>query len=313
MHVFVTGAAGFIGSHLVQRLLAAGHRVTGIDNFDPYYAREIKERNLREVGAHDGFRFVEADLLEAPLRELLADVEGVVDLAARAGVRASWGASFEGYLRTNLQGTQHLLEASRDSARLRRFLYAGSSSIYGDDALEAVDEDFPPAPHSPYGLTKLAAEQLGDVYRRVFDVPFCTARIFSCYGPRERPDKAIQKFMLAIRRGEAITLYGDGSQRRDFSYVGDVVDGLVRALESLPVGEAVNLARGETHSMNDMLALLEEVVGRPFEIARGPREAGDVRVTSARIDKARALIGYAPRVSLREGLAQQWAHVQANP
>ena len=315
MHALVTGAAGFIGSHVVEHLLADGHQVTGIDNFDPYYARAIKERNLAEVQRHPEakqFRFVEGDLLDAPLDTLLDGVDVIIDLAARAGVRASWGASFAGYLRANVQATQRLLEAAKDVPTLQRYVYGGSSSVYGNKVADAVGEDFPAAPHSPYGLTKWAAEQLGGVYRRVFDVPFCVARIFSCYGPRERPDKAIQKFMLATANGERVTLYGDGTQRRDFSFVGDIASGLVACAKRLPPGEVVNLARGEAHSMNDLLAAMQEVMGRELLIDRGPSEAGDVRVTFARIDKARDLVGYAPRVSIHEGLAAQWAHVLAN-
>jgi nucleoside-diphosphate-sugar epimerase len=311
MHVLVTGAAGFIGSHLSDRLLADGARVTGIDDFDPYYARAIKERNLAGARAQPGFRFLEADINTADLDEAFEGVDRVVHLAALAGVRASFGPSFDGYLDANVRTTQRLLEACRRHP-VQLFLYGGSASVYGDKATEPVAESYVGIPHSPYGLTKWAAEQLAFTYREVFGVPVAAARIFSCYGPRERPDKAIQLFLTAARDGQPITVHGDGTQLRDFSYVGDVVDGLVRALERLPVGATFNLARGFTRPLQDVLTTIRKVTGVDLVVRHGPRQAGDVRVTAGLIDRARELLGYDPRTDLDEGIARQWEHVLAH-
>ena len=309
MHVLVTGAAGFIGSHLVEALLDRGTRVTGIDNFDAYYAREIKERNLARARMHGAFSFFEADLLTTPLGPILAEVDHVVHLAARAGVRGSWGASFDGYLDANVRTTQRLLEAAKAHPP-RLFLYGGSASVYGDKATEAVAEDYVGIPHSPYGLTKWAAEQLAFTYHQVFGAPVASARIFSCYGPRERPDKAIQIFLQAAKHKRPITVHGDGTQLRDFTYVGDVVDGLIQALDKRPVGETFNLARGATRPLNDVLEIIQDVASCKLDISYGPRQDGDVRVTAGLIDRAHSLISYNPTTDLEQGIATQWDHVQ---
>ena len=309
MHVLVTGAAGFIGSHLAEHLLSQGARVTGIDNFDPYYERAIKERHLSLARAHEQFRFVEADLLTAPLDELVASVDHVVHLAARAGVRGSWGTSFDGYLDSNVRTTQRLLEAAKRHPP-RLFLYGGSASVYGDEATEAVAEDYIGIPHSPYGLTKWAAERLCFTYMKVFQVPVASARIFSCYGPRERPDKAVQIFLTAAKHGAPITVHGDGSQLRDFTYVGDVVTGIAQALAAAPAGEVFNLARGATRPLSDVIDIVQAVSGTALNATYGPRQDGDVRVTAGKIDRARSLFGYAPTTDLESGIAAQWKHVQ---
>jgi len=310
MHVLVTGAAGFIGSHVVDRLLAEGHVVTGVDDFDPYYARAIKQANMAGFLDHERLRFLELDLASADLSAAIQGIDAVVHLAATAGVRGSWGDSFETYIEANVLATQRLLEAAR-SRPLQVFLYASSASVYGNEALEAVSEERLPAPHSPYGVTKLAGEHLAHLYRRVHGVPTVALRLFSCYGPRERPDKAIETFLTAARDGHPISIYGDGSQRRDFSYVGDIVQGIRAALERQPVGEILNLARGQTHSLRRVVQTIEKVTGVSLEASYLPAEAGDVRVTHACIEKARRLLGFEPRVSLEEGIARQWAEVRA--
>lgn len=308
MHILVTGAAGFIGSTLSDRLLADGHRVTAVDNFDPYYDRAIKEENAAGIRAHGEARFFERDLARDEVRDLLDGVDGVVHLAAQAGVRGSWGGLFDGYLSTNVLATQRLLEASRDAA-VRVWVYGSSASVYGDDALEAVDESHLPAPHSPYGVTKLAAEHLAHLYRRNHGLPTLSLRYFSVYGPRERPDKAIQKFLMAARDGQGITVHGDGSQSRDFTFVDDVVEATVQALERAPVGATLNIARGHTVELREVVEAIRRVTGQPLQVEETPAEAGDVRVTSARIDRAAGLLGYDPRTDLEEGIRRQWARV----
>jgi nucleoside-diphosphate-sugar epimerase len=310
MHVLVTGGAGFIGSHLVERLLAAGETVSAVDDFDPYYGRARKEANLAAVRSNPRLRFLETDLARDDLAEAVDGVDAVVHLAAIPGVRGSWGDSFEPYLRNNVLATQRLLEALGPRPEAL-FVYGGSASVYGDAAVEAVDETWLPAPHSPYGVTKLAGEHLAHLYRLVHGRPSLAVRIFSCYGPRERPDKAIQKFLTAAREGRGIEVYGDGSQRRDFTYVGDIVGGLCAALERAPLGETINLARGRTETLREVVETIQDLTGGELQVTYTPREAGDVRVTHACIDKARALLGYDPQVDLRQGIEAQWKQVQA--
>ncbi len=310
MHVLVTGAAGFIGSHLVEALLGRGETVSALDAFDDYYARSLKDANVAAYGRDRVARFFEMDLAGDDLAPVVDGVDAIVHLAAVPGVRGSWGQQFHRYLANNVLATQRLLEAAKE-AGTELFVYGSSASAYGDGAVEAVDETYLPQPHSPYGATKLAAEHLVHLYGRVHGMAVTSLRIFSCYGPRERPDKAIQKFLVAARDGTPIEIYGDGSQRRDFTYVGDIVAGVVAALDKPPLGEVVNLARGATHTMREVLEAMEAVTGNPLDVTFGARQAGDVRVTSAVIDKARDLLGYAPSVDLGDGIARQWEAVRS--
>ena len=227
-------------------------------------------------------------------------------------MRGSWGQEFGGYLDCNVLATQRLLEASRGRP-LRAFVYGSSASVYGDDALDAVDERRLPAPHSPYGVTKLAGEHLAMLYHRNYGTPAVALRYFSVYGPRERPDKAIQRFLLAARAGEAIRVHGDGSQRRDFTYVDDVVEATVAALGLRPSARRSTSRAGHTESLcprdrHDPRGHRRAAPDRP-----GPAERGDVRVTSADISLARRLLGYAPRTDLADGIRRQWEHVKASP
>lgn len=309
MHVLVTGGAGFIGSHLADRLLHDGHRVTVVDCFDPYYAREVKEANLAGIRRHARARVLELDLARDPLEPALEGVEAVAHLAARAGVRASWGTHFAAYLDHNVLGTQRLLEAVRGRP-LHAFAYASSASVYGDEATGPVTEEAPTRPFSPYGITKLAGEHLARLYQRHHGVPACALRYFSVYGPRERPDKGIQIFLHAARAGRPVEVHGDGTQRRDFTFVGDIVEATVRALHQPPVGEAINLGRGHTLPLNTILDTVERVTARRLERRHGPTVAGDVRVTAAVIEKAQRLLGWVPQVSVEEGIRRQWESVR---
>jgi UDP-glucose 4-epimerase len=309
VHVLVTGGAGFIGSHLAERLLEAGHAVTVVDRFAPAYDRRTKEANLGGIRSHRRARFFEADLAHDDFSAALDGVTAVAHVAAQAGIRASWGSTFAVYLDDNVLATQRLLEAVRGRA-LSAFVNASSASVYGDDHLVAVTEQADTRPHNPYGITKLAAEHLARLYHRLHDVPTLSLRYFSVYGPRERPDKAIQRFLVAARDGTPVQLLGDGTQARDFTFVGDIVTATVAALERPPIGETINLARGHTVSVSDVLATVERVTGRRLVVERKPEVKGDVRMTSAVIDRARRLLGYAPKVDLEAGIRAQWAHVQ---
>lgn len=303
--ILVTGCAGFIGSHLTDRLLAEGHSVTGVDCFADYYPRRFKEANLAGALAHPAFSFHEADLLELELPALLGGTSCVYHLAAQAGVRASWGTSFEVYTRNNVLATQRLLEACRD-AGVPKVVYASSSSVYGDQEELPLREDMRPAPRSPYGVTKLAGEHLCLLYAANYGLDATALRFFTVYGPRQRPDMAFNKFIKAVREGRRIELYGDGSQTRDFTFVGDIVEGLVRS-EAAPPGSVMNLGGGNRVSLAFAIATLAEVMGLEPRLDIHPVEAGDVRDTWADVSRAQEWINYRPTTGLAEGLAQEYA------
>jgi nucleoside-diphosphate-sugar epimerase len=301
----VTGVAGFIGSHLAERLLADGWQVTGVDCFSDYYARSLKERNLVAFRDHPRFDFVEADLVVAALHPLVKGADTIFHQAAQAGVRASWGASFGIYTQNNVLVTQRLLEAAKDGG-VRRFVYASSGSIYGDVDVLPITEDTRPQPVSPYGVTKLAGEHLCHLYQANFGVPAVRLRYFTVYGPRQRPDMAFNRFIRALLRDEPFELYGDGEQTRDFTFVGDVIEANVRAVDA-PPGGVFNVAGGSQVTVNQVIATLEDLVGRPARVKRQERRAGDQRHTWADTSAARENLGFAPQVKLREGLAMEVA------
>ena len=301
----VTGVAGFVGSNLAERLLADGWQVTGIDCFTDYYARSFKERNLAPLRAHSRFAFVEADLVTADLAPLVKGVDVVFHEAGQAGVRASWGTSFEVYTHDNILATQALLEAVKGSD-LHRFVYASSSSIYGDVETLPIREDTLPHPVSPYGVTKLAAEHLCNLYRVNRGVPTVSLRYFTVYGPRQRPDMAFHKFIRAMLRDEPLSLYGGGEQTRDFTFIGDVVEANVRAVDA-PLGGVYNISGGSRVTVNQVIATLEDLIGRPARLDRQGWQAGDQHHTWADASAARQALGFAPKVGLRDGLAAEVA------
>jgi UDP-glucose 4-epimerase len=305
MKALITGVAGFIGSHLAAKLLADGATVTGIDCFTDYYPRPIKEANLAVNASSPGFRFVEARLQDADLGALLDGATHVFHLAAQAGVRKSWGRDFQIYTSHNVDATQRLLEACVGRP-LEKLVYASSSSVYGDDAEIPMRESQLPRPLSPYGVTKLAAEHLCHLYAANHGVPATSVRYFTVYGPRQRPDMAFNKFLRAAIGGEPIAVYGDGLQTRDFTFVADAVAATVAAgVRGVP-GRAYNIGGGSRVSLNDVLALIERIVGRPLKIDRGPAQKGDMRDTYADTSLARADLGFAPTVSLSEGLTAEY-------
>jgi UDP-glucose 4-epimerase len=304
----VTGAAGFIGSHLSERLLAGGWQVTGVDCFTDYYARSVKERNLAVAQEHPHFDFVETDLATADLGPLVADRDVIFHQAGQAGVRASWGADFEIYTQNNVLATQRLLEAIKDSG-LHRFVYASSSSIYGDTRALPVREDTLPHPVSPYGVTKLAAEHLCHLYNTNFGVPTVSLRYFTVYGPRQRPDMAFHKFIRAMLHDEPFPLYGDGEQTRDFTFISDAVEANLLAVDG-PPGRVFNVGGGSRVTVNQVIAMLQGLVGRPARLERQDKQAGDVRHTWADTSAARESLGFVPQVKLRDGLAAEVAWLQ---
>jgi UDP-glucose 4-epimerase len=305
MRVVVTGAAGFIGSHLSERLLADGHEVVGIDCFTDYYERARKEQNLDVSRSHNTFRFEEVDLVDADLPPMLEGAGVVYHLAGQPGVRPSWGSQFDRYVRDNIIATQRLLEALK-GAPLKRLVFAGSSSVYGDAEMFPTKESALPRPVSPYGVTKLAAEHLTHLYTRNFAIPVVSVRYFTVYGPRQRPDMAFSRFMQALTAGEDIEVFGDGEQTREFTYVSDAVEGTVKASTADVVGQVFNLGGGSRVTVNQVLATLEEISGIKVRRQNLPAAPGDPRHTGASINLARERLGWEPRVSLREGLAKQW-------
>jgi len=305
MKALVTGAAGFIGSHLTAALLDRGATVVGVDCFTDYYPRAIKERNLAENKLREGFRFAETRLQDADLPALLKEVTHVFHLAAQAGVRKSWGQDFRTYTDNNIDATQRLLEASV-GLPLTRFVYASSSSVYGDNATIPMREDALPQPVSPYGVTKLSAEQLGYLYYVNHKVPATAVRYFTVYGPRQRPDMAFHKFIKAAIKGEEIVLYGDGEQTRDFTFVSDAVAATIAAGERGVPGRAYNVGGGSRVSMNQVIKLIEEVAGRPVKVRREDTQKGDMRDTYADTSLARKNLAFEPKVSLKEGIEAEY-------
>lgn len=307
MRALVTGAAGFIGSHLTERLCADGHEVLAVDAFTDYYPPEYKRSNAAPLRRLEGCSLLKADLRHADLTRLLDGVDVVFHQSGQPGVRASWDEGFGAYVEQNVLVTQRMLEAARQHP-LRRFVFASSSSVYGNAASYPVSESDLPRPQSPYGVTKLAAEHLCGVYARAWGVPTISLRYFTVYGPRQRPDMAMHRLIESALTREPFPMFGDGSQVRDFTYVADVVDANVLAARSdAPPGSVVNISGGSTITLAEVIALIGELDGRPMTVDRHEAQPGDVGRTDGRIGAAASLLGWSPRTSLRHGLAEQLA------
>ena len=310
MRCLVTGAAGFIGSRLALRLLEEGYTVRGADCFTEYYDRRIKERNIAPLLEYPGFTLLREDVAARPA-ELLREVELVFHQAAQAGVRASWGDEFAEYTHHNILATQRLLEAARGAA-LKRFVYASSSSVYGEAVSLPMKEDDLPAPFSPYGVSKLAGEHLCRLYARNFGVPAVALRYFTVYGPGQRPDMAFHRFIRAVLKGEEPVVYGTGEQTRDFTYVGDIVEANIAAARAAgAAGKVYNLGGGARASVKQVLGLLGELAGAAVKVAYRPVPAGDPAHTYADTARARRELGFNPRTVLKEGLAAQIEYMEA--
>ncbi len=308
MHICVTGGAGFIGSHLCRRLLDDGHRVTAIDNFDPFYPRAIREKGIEDFPS-ETFTLIETNVRNTGtlLRALHErGIDAVVHLAAKAGVRPSIEAP-GAYERTNVGGTQSMLEVA-ERLDVDTFIYGSSSSVYGDKEKVPFAEDDPVGhPISPYAATKRSGELLAHTYHHLYDMTVHCLRFFTVYGPRQRPDLAIHKFARQLLTDQPITMYGDGTSSRDYTYVDDIVDGIVRSLrraQSLdsPEYEIINLGGSETTQLKDLISGIANAMGKTPEIKRLPKQSGDVERTYADISKARTLLGYEPDTSIEEGL-----------
>ena len=303
----VTGAGGFIGSHLVDRMLDAGHMVVGIDCFTDYYPRWIKERNITAALGNPRFTLVEADLRTAEVGPLVDGADAVFHLAAMAGLLRSWTA-FDDYVGCNVLATQRLLEAVR-GASAGHLIHVSTSSVYGLDS--SGDEERPTRPISPYGVTKLAAEHLVLAYARVHDLPFTILRYFSIYGPRQRPEMGYAVFIERVLRGEPITIHGDGNQTRGNTFIDDCVAATLAAMAHGPAGTVINIGGGEVISALGALRLIEAITGRQAQIVFGPPRPGEQQQALADTNRAQAVLGWSPQVGIEAGLRAQVAWQQA--
>lgn len=307
----VTGCAGFIGSHLVEALNARGCSVVGVDAFIDNYPRALKERNLARCGGDDGLRFLELDLADAPVEPLLEGIDGVFHLAARPGVRGSWGPTFEAYVRDNVLATQRLFEGA--AAQGIRVVYASSSSVYGDATGYPLREDTQLAPVSPYGMTKLAGEVLASTYGRSRGLDAVGLRYFSVYGPRQRPDMAFSLMLRCLLENRPFPLLGSGRQTREFTYVGDVVAATLAAMLRAPAGRVYNVGGGGEISVLESMAVCERIVGRRLHVQHTAPIAGEARRTSADVRRAAADLDWRPTTSLEAGLEAQVGELEGVP
>lgn len=305
MKCLVTGAAGFLGSHISERLLEMGFDVTGIDCFIDYYPRSFKENNLEYLHTQKAFTFIEDSLLNIDLVELLDGVDYIFHQAAQAGVRASWGKDFKIYTENNIKATQQLLEACK-SHEIKRLVYASSSSVYGDVKEFPMRETMYPQPVSPYGVSKLAAEHLCYLYWKNFGVPTISLRYFTVYGPRQRPDMAFHNFIKALLTNDTIHIYGDGEQTRDFTFYSDAVQANIEAMSGGEPGGVYNIGGGARVSVNYVLSLLKIITGIVPNVSYEQGQKGDVRHTYADTSHARLALSYEPKVDIEEGLRQEY-------
>lgn len=310
MKALVTGGAGFVGSHLSERLVSQGVAVVAIDCFTDYYARDIKERNLSEVLNEPNYRFIEADLNTTDLESLLRGVTHVFHLAAQAGVRRSWGRDFRTYTTLNIDATQRLLEACVGKP-LERVVYASSSSVYGDEVSIPMREDAMVQPVSPYGVTKLAAEHLCNLYHVNHGVKTVSLRYFTVYGPRQRPDMGFNRFFSAILDGRPLVQYGDGLQTRDFTFIADIVTATAAAAVRGTPGRVYNIGGGSRVALRDVFEMIARVSGRPLQIEQQPAQKGDMRDTYADTTRAQTDLGFRPSVDLETGLRAMFSWMEA--
>ncbi len=307
----VTGVAGFIGSHLAETLLKQGEFIIGIDQLNDYYDPQLKRKNISYLDKYSHFKLIEADIQALDWSSLLDNVQVVFHQAAQAGVRASWGEGFRIYTEQNINATQIILEAAKEAKSLTRLVYASSSSVYGNAETLPTPESTCPQPVSPYGITKLAAEGLCRLYQQNFGVPVTSLRYFTVYGPRQRPDMAFHKFFKAAIAAQPISIYGDGQQTRDFTFVSDAVAAnLAAASVKEAVGEVFNIGGGSRVVLADVLDKMAAIMDHPIRTNYVEKARGDARHTAADVSKANRILGYNPLVSLVEGLTAEWEWIK---
>ncbi|HYZ97969.1 MAG TPA: NAD-dependent epimerase/dehydratase family protein [Acidimicrobiales bacterium] len=308
MRYVVTGSAGFVGHHVATALLEDGHAVDGVDAFTDYYDPATKRAKAAQLACAPRYRNVEADLALADIDDVLAGADAVIHLAAQPGVGSSWAGGFPTYVERNVVASQRLFEAARRTG-VPRLVLASSSSVYGDAVVHPTVEDAPTRPFSPYGVTKLAMEQLATAYADNWGLPVVILRYFTVYGPGQRPDMALHRFIAAVAAGEPVSLHGDGEQVRDFTYVADAVAATIAAAAAdVPPATVLNVAGGSSSTVNDLLGLVSEHVGRPVLTHHVAARPGDVRITAGAIERAHRVLGWRPEMSLDEGVKRQVAH-----
>jgi len=310
--IVVTGAAGFIGSTLAEKLLEQNHDVLGIDSITDYYSNKIKEKNLEICLQKSNFTFLQQDLDQIALKEILENVEYVFHLAGQPGVRKSWGKDFKIYNKNNIIITQKILESLKDHTTLKKFVFASSSSVYGNQSGILNEEKSLTRPVSPYGVTKLAAENLTNLYYENFKIPTISLRYFTVYGPKQRPDMAFTKFLYSIINDKKISIYGNGEQTRDFTYVDDIVSATINAATSNPVGKIFNIGGGSVTSITQIIEIMKTLSNKDFEIEFTNEQKGDVKHTNADITKSKELFNYIPKTDIKTGLQKQFDFIKNN-
>lgn len=311
MKALVTGVAGFIGSHLAEKLISEKIDVTGIDSFLDYYPRKFKEKNISVLKGKKNFQIIESCITEADLSKILTDIDIVFHLAAQAGVRSSWGSKFSIYTQNNITATQMLLEAVKKK-KIKRFVYASSSSVYGDTSKLPMEEDDSPHPVSPYGVSKLAGEHLSLLYNKSYSVPSVALRFFTVYGPRQRPDMAFHKFLKNITENKPIDVYGDGNQTRDFTFISDIVNATFSAAFSAgSEGKVFNLGGGCRIKLKEVLAIMEKANGSKIKVNFSGEQKGDVKHTYADTSKAKKILNFNPVVSVEEGISREMEWIKS--
>ncbi len=307
----MTGVAGFIGSHLAEKLLDDKIKVIGIDSFTNYYSKRIKKNNLINCLKNKNFNFIQNDLMEVELESILKKTDYIFHHAAQPGVRSSWGTEFNTYVKNNILATQRLLEISKNVKSIKKIIIASSSSVYGNQK-GIMSEKTLTKPESPYGATKLASENLGMIYHSNYNLPVICLRYFTVYGPRQRPDMAFTKFLLAAIKNKPITVFGNGNQTRDFTFIDDIINANLLAMNSKTNGEIINIGGGHVISVNDILKIIEGTVKKKLKILYLENQKGDVRHTEASITKAGKILKYKPKTKIQKGIKFEYEYVLNN-
>ena len=308
----ITGVAGFIGSSLAEKLLKDNFKVIGIDSFTNYYSLHIKEKNIENCLKNTNFSLIRQDLDSLDLPAIFENAEYIFHLSAQPGVRASWGKEFTMYVKNNISVTQKILDSLKNNTKLKKFIFASSSSVYGNQS-NIMNEDMSlTKPVSPYGVTKLAAENLVNLYFKNYEIPTISLRYFTVYGPRQRPDMAFSRFFRSIIKDKKLTIFGNGEQARDFTYVDDVVDATINAATSDSVGEILNVGGGSIFSLTQIIEFMKEITEKELEINFEKEQKGDVKYTNADISKSKKLINYKPSRNIKYGLTQQYEYIKTN-
>ena len=311
--VVITGVAGFIGSTLAEKLLHDGYNVRGIDSFTNYYPPRMKEKNIENCLKHTNFSLIRQDLESSlDLSTIFKNAEYIFHLAAQPGVRASWGKEFIIYVKNNISVTQKILESLKNNTTLKKFVLASSSSVYGNQPSIMNEETSLTRPVSPYGVTKLAAENLTNLYFKNYKIPTVSLRYFTVYGPKQRPDMAFTRFFNSIIKDKKLSIFGNGEQTRDFTYVDDIVKATINAATSDSVGEILNVGGGSVFSLSQIIEFMKEITEKEFEIDFNAEQKGDVKHTSADISKAKKLINYKSNTDIKYGLTQQYEYIKNN-